>query len=186
LKSPLRRAFFRLNTSALESVLFKSPSGYAELHCLTSFSFQRGASHPEELVARAYSLGYSALAITDECSVAGVVRAHLEAKKLGLRLLLGAEFALPTLKPNAPNSQAFASCLPLEPGQSYKLVALAHNLNGWGNLCEFITTARRVADKGSYTVNWASSDFPQLRDCEILLIPYVSSRALSVQPSDMG
>ena len=50
---------------------------YAELHCLTNFSFQRGASHPEELVARAYQLGYRALAITDECSVAGVVRAHV-------------------------------------------------------------------------------------------------------------
>ena len=38
-------------------------SGYAELHCLSNFSFQRGASHPEELVARAAALGYSALAI---------------------------------------------------------------------------------------------------------------------------
>src|SRR5688500_15804886 len=50
---------------------------YAELHCLTNFSFLRGASHPEELVERADALGYSALAITDECSVSGVVRAHV-------------------------------------------------------------------------------------------------------------
>ena len=49
--------------------------GYAELHGLSNFSFLRGASHPEELVERAYQLGYAALAITDECSVAGVVRA---------------------------------------------------------------------------------------------------------------
>ena len=49
---------------------------YAELHCLSNFSFQRGASHPEELVARAAALGDAALALTDECSVAGVVRAH--------------------------------------------------------------------------------------------------------------
>ena len=49
--------------------------GYAELHCISNFSFQRGASHPEELVQRAYQIGYEALAITDECSVAGVVRA---------------------------------------------------------------------------------------------------------------
>ncbi len=49
---------------------------YAELHCLSNFSFQRGASHPGELVERAYELGYAALAITDECSVAGVVRAY--------------------------------------------------------------------------------------------------------------
>ena len=60
--------------------------GYAELHCLSNFSFQRGASHPEELVARAHALGYRRLAITDECSVAGVVRAHLEAKKCGFEV----------------------------------------------------------------------------------------------------
>ena len=46
---------------------------YAELHCLSNFSFLRGASHPEELVARAAHLGYRALAITDECSLSGVV-----------------------------------------------------------------------------------------------------------------
>ena len=50
--------------------------GYAELHCISNFSFQRGASHPQELVQRAYNLGYQGLAITDECSVAGVVRAR--------------------------------------------------------------------------------------------------------------
>ena len=55
---------------------------YAELHCLSNFSFQRGASHPAELVARAHELGYRALAITDECSVAGVVRAYAAWKEL--------------------------------------------------------------------------------------------------------
>ena len=58
-----------------ESIAPQAPA-YAELHCLSNFSFQRGASHPEELVERAHALGYSAIAITDECSVAGVVRAH--------------------------------------------------------------------------------------------------------------
>ena len=72
-----------------------APPAYAELHCLSSFSFQRGASQPEELVERARKLGYSALAITDECSVAGVVRAHGEAQRVGLQLLPGAEFAVP-------------------------------------------------------------------------------------------
>ena len=56
---------------------------YAELHCLTNFTFLRGASHPEELVERAHALGYCALAITDECSVAGIVRAHMAAKRGG-------------------------------------------------------------------------------------------------------
>ena len=67
---------------------------YAELHCLSNFSFLRGASHPEELVERSHALGYAALAITDECSLAGAVRAHLAAKEIGLRLLIGSELAL--------------------------------------------------------------------------------------------
>ena len=67
---------------------------YAELHCLSNFSFLRGASHPEELVERAAKLGYAALAITDECSVAGVVRAHVAARERGLKLIIGSEFRL--------------------------------------------------------------------------------------------
>ncbi|MDB5912839.1 MAG: dnaE2 [Ramlibacter sp.] len=122
---------------------------YAELHCLSNFSFQRGASHPQELVQRAHELGYSALAITDECSVAGVVRAHGEASKLGLKLLLGAEFRL----------------------DGFRLVALARNVQGWGNLCEFITLACREAEKGAYLCTREHSDFRLLDDCEILLAP---------------
>ena len=68
--------------------------GYAELHCISNFTFLRGASHPAELVERAQELGYSALAITDECSVAGIVRAHVAARDLGLELIVGAEFRL--------------------------------------------------------------------------------------------
>src|SRR5437762_12784529 len=67
---------------------------YAELHCRTNFSFLSGASHPEELVERAHDLGYRALAITDECSLAGVVRAHIEAKERKLHLIIGSEFQL--------------------------------------------------------------------------------------------
>ena len=67
---------------------------YAELHCRSNYTFLSGASHPEELVARAHGLGYAALAITDECSLGGVVRAHAEAKRLGLHLIVGAEMAL--------------------------------------------------------------------------------------------
>ena len=120
---------------------------YAELHCLSNFSFQRGASHPQELVQRAHELGYAALAITDECSVAGVVRAHGEARKLGLKLLLGSEFAL----------------------DGFRLVVLARNVKGWGNLCEFISAARRQADKGQYACSREQSDFSLLQDCEVLV-----------------
>jgi error-prone DNA polymerase len=125
---------------------------YAELHCLSNFSFQRGASQPEELVQRAHALGYGALALTDECSVAGVVRAHGEAERLGLKLLLGSEFLAV-----------------LEGGATFTLVALAHNLAGWGNLCEFITRARRAAPKGEYRLCWADVQQQSLADCELLV-----------------
>ncbi|MBJ2162969.1 error-prone DNA polymerase [Acidovorax sp. IB03] len=121
---------------------------YAELHCVSNFSFQRGASHPHELVERAAALGYRALALTDECSVAGVVRAHVRAKALGLHLIVGSEFAYP----------------------GFRLVALARNAQGWGNLCQFITTARRSAAKGSYQMG-PLSDVRQLQGCELLLVP---------------
>ena len=67
---------------------------YAELHTLTCYSFLRGASHPHELVERAAALGYAALAITDECSLAGVVKAHVAAKEQGLPLIIGSELKL--------------------------------------------------------------------------------------------
>ena len=67
---------------------------YAELHCLSNFSFLRGASHPEELVERAKTLGYAALALSDECSFSGIVRAHVAAKNAGLPLVIGSEVTL--------------------------------------------------------------------------------------------
>jgi error-prone DNA polymerase len=124
---------------------------YAELHCLSSFSFQRGASQPHELVQRAHRLGYRALALTDACSVSGVVRAHTEAQRLGLQFIPGAEFFV-TL-----------------PSGHCKLVVLPHNLPGWGNLCEFITLARRAAPKGQYRVDWHTAQWGLLQHCEVLL-----------------
>ncbi|MCK0215080.1 PHP domain-containing protein, partial [Salmonella sp. 17E603] len=76
--------------------------GYAELQCQSNFSFLQGASHPEELVERAAELGYAALAITDECSLAGVVRAHVEAKARKLPLIIGATFQLRAAPDAAP------------------------------------------------------------------------------------
>jgi error-prone DNA polymerase len=102
--------------------------GYAELHCLTNYSFLRGASSAEELVQRAMELGYGALAITDECSVAGVVRAHVAAKSK-LKLIIGSEFTLV---------------------DGLKLVLLAQTRQGYEALCGLITLARRAAPKGEY------------------------------------
>ncbi|RVT50054.1 error-prone DNA polymerase [Rubrivivax albus] len=109
--------------------------GYAELHCRSNYSFGRGASHPEELVGRAHALGYAGLAVTDECSLSGVVRAHAEAKRLGLPLIVGAEMAL-------QRSEA-------EPAGPH-LVLLALSRRGYGNLAQWITVARRRAPKGQY------------------------------------
>ncbi|HWK53090.1 MAG TPA: error-prone DNA polymerase [Hyphomicrobiales bacterium] len=121
---------------------------YAELHCLSNFTFLRGASHAEELVERAVRLGYAALAITDECSMAGIVRAHVAARAAGLRLIAGSEFRL-------------------EDG--LRLVLLAENANGYGNLCELITRGRRRAPKGEYRLMRA--DVAGLSDCLALWLP---------------
>ncbi len=128
---------------------------YAELHALSNFSFQRGASQPEELVERAQALGYAALALSDECSVAGVVRAHQAAKACGLQLLPGAEFRLHE--------------------QPLRLVVLPHNMQGWGDLCEFITAARQAGQgtDAGYRVALGEAAFERLRECELLLCPLI-------------
>jgi error-prone DNA polymerase len=101
---------------------------YVELNVRTNFTFLAGASHPEEYVRRAADLGHSAIAITDCNSVAGLVRAHAEAKKLGQRILVGAELQL-----------ADGQCL----------VALPTDREAYGRLTRLITVGRRRAEKGS-------------------------------------
>ena len=141
--------------------------GYAELHCISNFSFQRGASHPQELVRRAYNLGYEALALTDECSVAGVVRAHSGLKDyLAFIRQLEAEF--PGQRRLRPFRLLWGSEFDLGTG---RLVAIARDMAGWGGLCEFITAARMTADKGHYRVGWDISDFSLLAGCELLYAP---------------
>ncbi|MDK9725394.1 MAG: error-prone DNA polymerase [Sterolibacteriaceae bacterium MAG5] len=125
---------------------------YAELHCVSNFSFLRGASHAEELAARAAELGYGALAITDECSFAGIVRAHLAAKAAGLKLLVGTELVL---------------------SDGLRLVLLACNRAGYGNLSALVTLGRRRAGKGAYALTrgdldgWDGGGVP---DCLVLWI----------------
>ncbi len=110
-----------------------SPSGSAaavrcvELHCKTNFSFLEGASRPEELVDRAARLGYAGLAITDRNSVAGVVRAHVAAGKIGLKLIIGAEVTMVDAGP---------------------ILLWAMDREGYGQLCRLLTRGRRLAPKG--------------------------------------
>jgi error-prone DNA polymerase len=107
---------------------------YAELHCRSNFSFLTGASSPEELVDRAAALRYTALAITDECSLSGVVHAYEQATERGLHLIIGAEMRLE----------------PSVGGVPMRLVLLATTRRGYGNLSQWITLARRRARKGRY------------------------------------
>ena len=109
---------------------------YAELHCLSAFSFQRGASNADELFARAAKLGYKALAITDECSLAGIVRALEASRKHKTPLIVGAEFHIDA---------------------GPKVVLLCETLAGYQSLCKLITVSRRRAKKGQYLT--LASDF---------------------------
>ena len=105
---------------------------FAELHAISNFSFLRGASSPGEMVRTADYLGYEAIAITDECSFAGVVRAHQTIKdhELSVRLIVGSEFMI----------------------EDQCLVLLAMNREGYGQISQLITRARRRASKGEYEV----------------------------------
>lgn len=106
---------------------------YAELHAISNYSFLRGASHPHELVEQAAKLGYRAIAITDECSFAGIVKAHDAAKKHQIRLLIGSEFQL----------------------EQGVFVLLAKNRQGYGQISRLITLARRRAEKGAYQLQFS-------------------------------
>jgi error-prone DNA polymerase len=107
---------------------------YAELHCLTNYSFLQAASHPDELVQRAVDLQLQGLAITDRHSLAGVVRAHAAAKPLGLKLLIGAE---------------------ITPQEGPTVVLLAMNRAGYGRLSRLLTVGKRRAPKGECRLSFA-------------------------------
>jgi error-prone DNA polymerase len=132
---------------------------YAELRCVSSFSFLRGASQPEELVERAKQLGYKALAVADDCSLSGIVRAHVAAKKAELKLLVGAQFTV---------DWGIASSIHTTP---FVLTVLACNLHGYGNLSQFITKLRRSAPKGTYQLDISNIAGDELSDCVVVASP---------------
>nr|WP_315592036.1 error-prone DNA polymerase [uncultured Cupriavidus sp.] len=229
------------------SALLPSLPDYVELHCVSNFTFLNGASHPQELIARAFQLGYSGLALTDECSVAGTARAHHAIKVLredmweavarsARRLAAGQTvgdsddadelrtFALEgedagdaiddadhgyaddsrddksddsrddavrrhhVLEARAAAADAFnlvigsrftLTATPEDSMPPPRLVLLACNRDGFGNLCEFITLGRTRADKGSYLLYPADLAAPQpaqahlrgMPDCQAILLP---------------
>jgi error-prone DNA polymerase len=136
---------------------------YAELHVLSNFSFLRGASHPEELIERAQQLGYRAMALTDECSVAGVVRAHVAARQLDLPLIVGTELC----------------CT-----DSLRLVVLATDRASYGAMSRLITRARREEVKGRYSLARADLE-SALPGCLLIWLPGAerASGAASERPA---
>ena len=105
---------------------------YAELHAVSNFTFLRGASHPEELVREAHRLGYRALALTDECSLAGVVRAHVVARELDFKLIVGTEVHL---------------------SDGLQLLLLADSLGAYQRIATLVTRGRRRQRKGAYELH---------------------------------
>ena len=123
---------------------------YAELFCQSNFSFLEGASHPQELISQASFLGYEALAITDECSVAGVVKAYtcIKQEQLPIKLIIGSLFRL---------------------DEQLELVLLCPNRQAYAELCRIISNARRRSTKGSYQLlEW---DINSLRHCLVIWLP---------------
>ncbi|GMV43791.1 MAG: error-prone DNA polymerase [Myxococcales bacterium] len=116
-------------------------TAYAELRCRSNYSFLRGASHPDELVERAAALGYTALALTDQDGVHGVVKAHEAAKRVGLHLVHGSHVTVGTQSDPA--------------GATAPLVLLVQDRGGWRNLCRLMTRGRRSSAKGSSVVSAA-------------------------------
>ena len=132
---------------------------YAELFCRSNFSFLTGASHPEELVEQAQTLNYRALAITDECSLAGVVRAYAVAKKSGLHFVVGSYF---------------------ETEQQLALVILATDRDSYAQLSALITKARRRCEKGQYALR--DEDLLHAVDgCVAIWLPLRQPENLSAQ-----
>ena len=122
---------------------------YSELQCTSNFSFLRGASHPEELVEQAAAYGYKEIAITDRNSLAGIVRAHVAAKKTGIRLLP-------------------ACRLDLSDGPS--LLVYPANVQGYTQMSGLLTTGNLRAEKGECLLHKADV-FEQLKEAQIIALP---------------
>ncbi|HEV7803992.1 MAG TPA: PHP domain-containing protein, partial [Burkholderiales bacterium] len=160
---------------------------YAELHCLTNFSFLRGASHPHELVERAHEIGYRALAITDECSVAGVVRAHVAAKECREKDRKEKEEEKNKSKDEPQETEdefklIIGTEVMLDNGP--RLVLLATDRASYGRMCALITRGRMRAVKGEYRLEWADLD-DGLAGCLALLVPDGAAGSMSGGVSDL-
>ncbi|MGH7074167.1 MAG: PHP domain-containing protein, partial [Stellaceae bacterium] len=134
---------------------------YAELQVTSNFSFLRGASHPEELVAQAKALGHAAIAITDRNSLAGIVRAHVAAEKHGLRLVVGCRLDL------------LDGC---------SLLCFPSDRAAYGRLTRLLTRGKRRANKGECRIFY--DDLVEFGEGQILIA--LPSENFPVVPAKAG
>ncbi len=137
---------------------------YCHLNTTSNYSFLQGASHPQEYVLRARELAYSAICICDECSLAGMAKAHIAARELEIQLLVGSRFTL---------------------SNGYRLIAIAPHRKAYSELSGFITLARRRAAKGTYEAHMDDLRF-RLQSCLIIWLPCPDSSSLDVAKSLYG
>jgi error-prone DNA polymerase len=150
---------------------------YVELHALSNFSFLRGASQPEELIAQAKALNYAGLALTDECSLAGVVRAHVAAKEHGLPLIIGTELNCLSMPAGRPQGEC-------QDGPSQlKVLVLATDRASYGALSRLISKARRAIRKGCYSLTRTDLE-NSLPGCLIIWLPRTDKAGLLRQEQD--
>ena len=128
---------------------------FAELHTKSHYTFLTGASSPTEIVYRASELGHTAVAITDECSFAGIVKAYQASVETGIKLIVGSEF---TLQTNSKNKQ------PL------KLLLLAPSRVAYSEISSLITKGRRRSPKGEYSLHLRDLQFG-LQNCLAIWLP---------------
>lgn len=136
---------------------------YAHLHTTTNFTFLTGASHPGEYIYQAHDLGYEAIAITDECSLAGIVKAFVAAEETNMKLIVGSRFRL---------------------SNGMDLLAIAPSRIAYAELSGFITLARRRAEKGSYEAHFEDLRF-RLRNCLIIWLAKLTEDISDDVPTEL-
>ena len=124
-------------------------SAYAELEVTSNYSFLHGASHPEELMVAAKTLGLAALGLADRNSLAGAVRGHVAAKAAGLDYLVGARL----ISEDGP-----------------EILCYPRDRAAYGRLCRLLTLGRRRAPKGECHLGFADI-LEQGEGCELIMLP---------------
>lgn len=134
---------------------------YSELQVTTNFSFLRGASHPEEMIEQAAALGYKSIAVTDRNTLAGIVRAHVAAKKLGIHFIPGCR-------------------LHLLDGPS--LLALPTDIQAYSRMSNLLTVGNLRAEKGQCHL-YKTDVYQYAKGIKFVVIPPTSlNESLSLIP----